>query len=83
MIESISSGIAFIALLTIFVMLALCIDVIKSSLALLKSTKPESIIQMATIPDKREIIKDKKIVYPFYVDYSVDIDPHQKYSSTL
>ncbi|SEC56296.1 hypothetical protein [Paenibacillus sp. GP183] len=85
MIESISGGIAFVAFLTIFIMLVLCIDVIKSSLKLLKSHKSKPTNQVKdTAINQENRIHDKKLVYPFYVDYSRSIDPHQKYSpSTL
>jgi hypothetical protein len=81
MIESISGGIAFVAFLTIFIMLVLCIDVIKSSLKLLNSYKSEPMTQVKETTAKHEMIHEKKLVYPFYVDYSRSIDPHQKYSS--
>jgi hypothetical protein len=82
MIESISGGIAFVAFLTIFIMLVLCIDVIKSSIKLLKTYKIEPITQVEDTMINHEMIHEKILVYPFYVDYSRSIDPHQKYSST-
>jgi hypothetical protein len=82
MIESISGGIAFVAFLTIFIMLVLCIDVIKSSIKLLKTYKIEPITQVEDTTINHEMIHEKILVYPFYVDYSRSIDPHQKYSST-
>jgi hypothetical protein len=82
MIESISGGIAFVAFLTIFIMLVLCIDVIKSSLKLLKSYKREPATQVKDTEINHERMHEKKLVYPFYVDYSRSIDPHQKYSSS-
>jgi hypothetical protein len=82
MIESISGGIAFVAFLTIFIMLILFIDVIKSSLKLLKSHKSETTTQVKDIAVTQERIHEKTLVYPFYVDYSRSIDPHQKYSSS-
>jgi hypothetical protein len=81
MFESISGGIAVVAFLTIFIMLVLCIDVIHSSFKLLNSYKIEPITQVEE-PTNHEINHEKKLVYPFYVDYSRSIDPHQKYSST-
>jgi hypothetical protein len=87
MMESISGGIALVAFLTIFIMLLLCIDVITSSFRLINSQKVESLTQVEHITVNYEknhdkINHDKKLVYPFYVDYSRSIDPHQKYSST-
>jgi hypothetical protein len=82
MIESISGGIALVAFLTIFIMLVLFIDVIKSSIKLLKPYKIEPGIQVKDTTTSQVITHEKKLVYPFYVDYSRSIDPHQKYSST-
>jgi hypothetical protein len=82
MIESISGGIALVAFLTIFIMLVLFIDVIKSSIKLLKRYKIEPGIQVKDTTTSQVITHEKKLVYPFYVDYSRSIDAHQKYSST-